>query len=429
LYAENINDLKNKQKQAKEKIELTNKLLNETQTNKKATVSNLNVIKVQINQRQELIENLTSEITLLDQDLDKTEDQKTLLENRLNTLKKEYASLVYHSYFYKNRSAYNQFIFILSSNSFNQIYRRMRYVQEYSQYRKEQSLEIMQVTQQLQAKANELESKKVNKQSAVINKEKETQKLQEDQKSKEKMLSELSKKEKKLREDLKQQQKLVNELNAKIDQLIAREIAIAERKAKAKKEREAAAAAAKERNKVKSSNSNKSDASTASGKLYSGTKSSTVNTTITAQDMMTHEESLIAGGFEKNQGRLPWPSRGVITGHFGIQKHPKFPIEINNKGIYIQTQQGADAYAVYEGEVTQIFAIPGSNNAIIVKHGNYRTVYANLTNTFVKVGDKVSAKQRLGKIFVDDQQGNKTELYFMVYKNSVLQNPETWLSR
>ena len=103
-------------------------------------------------------------------------------------------------------------------------------------------------------------------------------------------------------------------------------------------------------------------------------------------------------------------------------------VQVNNKGIYILTTANSDASAVYDGEVTQVFAIPGNNNAIIVKHGIYRTVYANLTTTYVKVGDKVKARQKLGRVFVD-QEADKTELYFMLYKESVLQNPELWLAR
>jgi septal ring factor EnvC (AmiA/AmiB activator) len=145
---------------------------------------------------------------------------------------------------------------------------------------------------------------------------------------------------------------------------------------------------------------------------------------------MTKEEGLIAGGFEANRGRLPWPVKGVITGHFGLHPHPVLDhVQVNNKGIYIQTSSGADACAVYDGEVTQVFAIPGNNTAIIVKHGNYRTVYANLGAAYVQSGTKVKSRQKLGRVYVDASRENRSELYFMVYKNSALQNPEVWLSK
>jgi len=434
--AQNINDLKKKQQQAKEKIELTNKLLNETQTSKKTTVSNLSVLKKQIDERENLISALNSEISLLDNNLQTLDAQKTILEHRLAIMKKEYASLVYHAYFYKNK--YNQYLFIFSSNSFSQGFRRLRYVEEYSKYRKEQSLQIQEVTNQLSEKVNQLAQTKNSKETVVKGTKIESQKLQVDKEGKQKMLTELSKKEKTLRDQLKQQQKQANELNNKIDQLIAKEIANAERKAEAKRKKAAALAASKEQKATttqKTTSAATKATSTGTKTTSTATKVTTTATRVTTvspstSSIMTKEEDLIAGGFEKNIGRLPWPARGVITGHFGIHPHPVLThVEVNNKGIYIQAQQNADASSVYEGEVTQVFAIPGSNNAIIVKHGNYRTVYANLTSTYVKVGDKVNAKQRLGKIYVDVENNNKTELYFMLYKNSTLDNPERWLSK
>jgi murein hydrolase activator len=128
---------------------------------------------------------------------------------------------------------------------------------------------------------------------------------------------------------------------------------------------------------------------------------------------------------------LPWPTeRGFISGKYGVQAHPVLKhVTTNNKGIYIQTPSGTNARAVFEGEVTQRFSIPGSNNAVIIKHGDFRTVYANLTNIYVNVGDKVSAKQSIGKIYTDDENDNKTELYFQVWKGKEILNPERWIAK
>ena len=146
---------------------------------------------------------------------------------------------------------------------------------------------------------------------------------------------------------------------------------------------------------------------------------------------MTKEETLIAGNFEKNKGRLPWPvEKGFVSGKYGVQPHPVLEhVTINNKGIYIQTTSSCEARSVFEGVVTQRFSVPGSNNAVIIKHGNYRTVYANLTEIYVKEGDKVSPKQRIGKIYVDSDNDNKTELYFQIWKDKSLENPSLWLAR
>lgn len=144
---------------------------------------------------------------------------------------------------------------------------------------------------------------------------------------------------------------------------------------------------------------------------------------------MSREEKLVAGNFEANKGKLPRPvEKGFISGHFGVQPHPILEkVTINNKGIYLQTLANTDARAIFEGVVTQCFSVPGSNQSVIVKHGNYRTVYSNLSKLYVKIGDKVTTKQKIGKIFTDEENDNKTELYFMLYKDTDIQNPEIWL--
>ncbi len=146
---------------------------------------------------------------------------------------------------------------------------------------------------------------------------------------------------------------------------------------------------------------------------------------------LTKEEKLIAGNFEKNKGRLPWPvEKGIITGKFGPHPHPVWKEVIeNNKGIYIQTQKGSDARCVFEGVVSQRFSFPGSNNSVIVVHGNYRTVYSNLTDIYVKEGDKVTAKQKIGKIYTDTEDDDKTSLYFMLWKDKDLLDPESFLAK
>lgn len=407
VHAQSVKSLKKEQEKAKKQIELTNKLLKETQQTKKSTVSNLSILKKQISERENLILSINSELGAIDSDLSNLNQEKEMLQNRLDELKKEYAELVRRSYF--SKSKYNEFLFIFSAESFTQAYRRMRYIQEYSTYRKEQAIHIQKVSTDLAQKQQELEEVKTEKSVVLKNKEKENQKLEQDKNSKERMLTDLQKKEKELRSKLKKEQKKATDLNKKIDNLIAKEIAEAERKAKLKREQQAKAAAAKK--------GSSSQSKPATGKPTVGSS-------------LTKEEGLIAGGFEKNKGRLPSPAKGVIIGHFGVQKHAVLKhVEINNKGIYIQTAPNSDACAVYDGEVTQVFAIPGSNNAVIVKHGNYRTVYANLTTTYVKVGAKVKSKDKIGKIFVDSENDNKTVLYFMIYKNSDLENPETWISK
>lgn len=341
-------------------------------------------------------------------------------------MKRDYARLVQEAHL--NRSVYTKIMFVLSANSFDQSYRRLRYLQEYSDYRKQQVRKIENVKTQIVVKSDSLNRNKQTKVEVVKQKEVEANKLTNDQKKEKVMLTDLKKKEKKLMADLKKQQKIANDLNNRIARIIAEEIRKAELKRKAEQER----AAAEERKRL------------AAEQKKQGTKSSTPSSEKEAKktekqapvqsasvSMLTKEEKLISGNFSANSGRLPWPTdKGFISGHYGVHPHPVLKhVTTNNKGIYIQTPTGTNARAVFEGEVTQRFSIPGSNNAVIIKHGEYRTVYANLTSIYVNVGDKVSAKQSIGKIYTDGDNDNKTELYFQIYKGRTLLNPEGWIAR
>jgi len=418
---ETVKSLKRKQRQAKQNIEMTNRLLNENKKNQKTTANSITVISRQIEERENLIKALNDEVGILDRDLSNINAEKSQLEEKLQELRKEYAKLLYHYYFHKTKS--NAVFYILSSESLTQGFRRLRYVQQYSNYRKEQAQKIQQVTDELGQKETLLSRVKEEKHNTLKGKQVESNKLLKSKESKQKMLTELSQKESDLKVKLEKQQRQVEVLNKKIDDMIAAEIAKqeAQRKAKAKAEAE---------RKAKAAASKKPATSGTAAKPSAPSAPSTPSTPVTKPSAPASEgKSLVSGGFESNRGRLPWPVRGIVTGHFGLHPHPVLDhVQVNNKGIYIQTTANSDASAVYDGEVTQVFAIPGNNNAIIVKHGIYRTVYANLTATYVKVGDKVKARQKLGRVFVD-QEADKTELYFMLYKESVLQNPELWLAR
>ena len=214
-----------------------------------------------------------------------------------------------------------------------------------------------------------------DRQSALQVQKREQENLARDERKQKKMLQELQKKEKDLLAQQKKQQKRMNELNKKIDELINKDV--------------------------------KRTAST-----------------------LTKEEKLLAGGFEKNQGRLPWPTeKGFISGQFGIQQHPTLAhVTVNNRGIYIQTTSGSNARSVYEGEVSAIFVSDGQN-VVIVKHGNYRTVYSNLTTLYVKTGDKLTAKQKIGKIYTDPDNDNRTELFFQVRRDTDVLDPSLWLAQ
>ena len=383
IQAQTIKELEKRRKQALNKLEVTNKLLDETNKSKQSSVNKINIIKQNIYERQQIISNINQELNVINLTIDTLQTERNNLLQKLDRIKAEYAVLVRNTHYRSNTLSYISFV--LSADNFNQIFRRIRYLQQFADYRKKQAKEIEETTTLLLEKEQILTQSKDKKNEVLSIKQFENQKLESDKQKENRMLNDLKAKEKKLIAQQKKQQKTADELNRKIQALIDAEV--------------------KKESKKGSSKQNK----------------------IT----LTKEESLIAGNFEKNKGRLPWPvEKGFVSGKFGIQKHPVLEhVTTNNKGIYIQTNMGADARAVFEGVVTQCFSIPGSNNAVIIKHGNYRTVYTNLTTIYVKEGDKVTAKQKIGRIFVDEENDNKTEMLLMLYLNTTLLNPEPWLAK
>lgn len=388
IVAQTRQQLEAQKKKTLESLAQTNKLLDETQKSKKGSENKINLLKRSINERNALIKSLNGEISLLEQNIVQLEEERKQLEEKLAFQKADYARLVRETH--ARRNYFSPLLFILSSDNFSQAYRRFRYLQELSDYRKRQAAEILQLTGELEAKGLALQSDKADKGRVMSEKEREAKKLESDRQREKQMLTELQKKEADLKAKQKKQQKKADELNAKIQKLVAAEI---------KKEEER----------------RRKEAAKHGKPVY----------------QMSKDEQLVAGNFEKNKGKLPLPvERGFISGHFGVQPHPVLPhVTTNNKGIYIQTPAGSTARAIFEGVVTKCFMVPGSNSSVILKHGNYRTVYSNLTEIYVKEGDKVTTKQKLGKIFVDTENDNKTELYLMLYKDTDIQNPELWLAK
>lgn len=393
-FSQSMKELERRKKQALEQLALTNKLLEETKKSKQGSVNKITILKRSIRERQTYINNLSIEIDTIEKNINGVRNEKNELESQLNTVKQEYAELIRATDI--RRKHFSPILFIFSASNFSEAFRRFRYLQEFGDYRKKQVEQIQLLTTQLSTKEQELVTNLSAKEQVMDNKTKEAQKLQTDQAKENKMYSDLKQKEQKLKKEQKVQQKKANEINAKIQKLIAEEIKREEERARQKASKD-----------TKKEQENKQP-----------------------QYIMSKEEQLIAGNFEKNKGKLPLPvEKGCISGNFGIQPHPILEhVTTNNKGIYIQTTSNSDARAIFEGVVTQRFMIPGNNSAIIIKHGIYRTVYANLTEIYVKEGEKVSTKQKIGKIFTDSENDNKTELYLMIYKNTTIENPELWLA-
>ena len=373
LYgADNVKDLQKKQKKLQQEIEQTNKMLKQTKRDESATLNKLQLIGQNIKNQKKLINTLDNEITALNREMNHLTKTRDSLQNVLEAHKTDYARLVRQSHY--ARMQQSLLLFLLSSDSFQQLARRARYLQEFAHFRQEQVRRIENTQREIDTQNELLQTNKQNKQTVLSSKKREQENLKRDERKQQTMLTKLKSKEKDLNKQLKQQQKKVNELNKKIDNLVKKQA------------------------------------------------SSTTT--------LTKEQKLLAGGFEANKGRLPWPvEKGIISGHFGKQQHPVYSqVTMDNKGIYLQTTAGSKARAVYKGEVTSCFMI-ANTYAVIIQHGNYRTVYSNLSKLNVKQGDKVDTKQTIGTIFTDAEQDQKTELYFQIYKDRDILNPELWIAQ
>lgn len=443
IYAQSIEQLKKERKQIQSKLEQTTKQIKETQKNEKQSLKKINVIKQGVIERKALINNYSAEVNILEKKIGKLTNETENLQKELSKLKKDYTRLIQKAQ--ANQNVHSKLMFVLSAKNFDQSMRRVRYLHEYTAFQKQQGNKIKKTQQLLEQKTDSLGKHKTSKVQIIKTKENEAVKLQKDQKTEQTVLKDLQKQEKKLTSEYQKQQQKVNEINNKIERIIAEEIRKTEERKKAEEARRKAAdvarqkALAEQRRKAEEEKKRNESTNASSSKKTTTTK----NTETTAETKKeentlstyeiskeTREENLLSGNFERNQGRLPWPvDRGSVSGHFGVRPHPVFKhVTVNNKGTYFQSPSGTNARAVYEGVVKQVFSISGSGNAIIVEHGKYFSVYGNLSNVYVKTGQKVTAKQSIGKIYSDDETG-KTELYFQIYQGRQLLNPESWIAR
>ena len=372
-------------------------MLNEAKKEKNTSINTLSTLKRKITARDEMINTLGIEIGLyakriqqLEQEVFVTEESITQNQAELQSLKEEYAKLVYHAY--HNRGAYDRLAFIFSAHSFHQAYKRIKYFQQYSQFRQQQVKLIKEKEVELETELLSLKQSKAmllveknKKTKALVNTESEKQQLDSEKDEQQSLVNELAKKEKQLKTELKTKEQQAKTLDAQIRKIIEEEI----RKAK-----EAAAS------------------------------------TGTPSFSMTPEQKELAENFTTNKGKLPWPvERGVITERFGKQKHPVLAgIETYNNGVKITTEKGASVRAIFDGTVSRILNIPGAGKAIIVSHGDYFSVYNNLSDVFVTIGQSIKTKQEIGLAFTNSSN-NETITELQIWKGNKKLNPAQWLYR
>jgi septal ring factor EnvC (AmiA/AmiB activator) len=289
-------------------------------------------------------------------------------------------------------------LLILSAENLSQSYRRMRYLREYADWQKEEAGRIVKKQDEIVRRKAELEESRKEKTSLLTQREQENKKLEEEEKLRQKEVRDLNSKQKDLQKQLQEKKKQADALNKQIENLIAEDIMDSERNVP----------------------SRVSD--TVSG--LSASKQAATNY------VMTESEVLLSSDFAANRGKLPFPLTGnyAIVSDFGRHQHRNLSnVKTNNNGIDIQTTTGAEARAIFKGVVTRVFVMPGYNHNVIVRHGDYLTVYSNLSQVYVKAGDVVATRQAVGKIFTDTEKGNETILHFQIWKERTKLNPAAWI--
>lgn len=381
-------------------IKQTSSQLNETKKNKQGYLNQISILNKQISTRQELISSINLQLNDIDLESIKTRDTILSLAKSLESLKKEYSRIVYQAF--KSKNEQSTLMFIFSSKSFNQAYLRIKYMQQYSLFRQQQASKIIGLTRTLSTKLSYLESQKREKMSLLKNKESEKLILFSEKEEQNFNINQLSQKEKMLLKTLRNNEEAVQSLQNAIERIIAEEL---KRVTETKRKNIASSKITTTSLKVEKKSTNY---------VYS----------------LTSEEINLSTSFEKNKGRLPWPvDKGTITDYFGEQPHAELKgIMIKNNGVNIETSQGASAKVIFDGVVTGIITIPSLNNVVIIRHGDFLSVYSNLKNVTIAKGDKVKTLQSLGTIQTDPTT-NKTKIHFEIWKGKVLLNPMGWISK
>jgi murein hydrolase activator len=370
--------LQREKQQNLEKIREVEKILSETSNKKKNTIGELSALNQRIVEQENLIASIKKEISFLDGEIGENNDIIQALQRDVEKLKKEYRSMLFAAQKANNSST--RLTFLFSAESFDQLIMRLRYMEQYADTRKLQAELITQVQEELTGQIKNIESQRAEKNKLLDDGVTENKNLADLKRKQNVMVKSLEKEEKNLKKDLESTKEAIAKLDKLIENIIREEI-----------EREAALAAA-------SSNSS--------------TKASTI---------------ALSASFEDNRNKLPWPvATGFISQKFGLQNHPVLKgIVMKSEGVNIQTKENEKVKCVFEGQVTAVAVVQNVGNTVIVKHGEYYTVYAGLKEVYVKQGQKVVVDQEIGKV-ISNVEGI-SELRFQIRKNTQALDPQGWL--
>lgn len=396
----NQEELEQKKQKLLKEIQEKEVQLQSVRSKEKSVAKLLQIQKEKIGLKESLINTTEKQTKVLSNNIYLNQHEVNKLNKELKELKEDYATMIVKSY--KSRSTHSRAMFLLSSENFSQAYKRFQYMKQYNSYRKMQGEEIKRKSTELKDYNAKLSGQKTEKEILLAEQEKQKQELVKEKLDQEKIANSLKKDKKQIAAEIKKKQQEAKRIDAQIQKLIRDAIAEANKKA----------AAAKAKANPKTTTAAETKAIETSTKI-----------------VLTPEGQIISNNFKANKGRLPWPvEKGAITLGYGNQAHPVYKsLVIHNSGIEITTESGANARAVFAGEVTKVIVISPLNKAVCVQHGDYFTVYQNLSSVNVSAGDKVTAKQALGKVRTNAE--GKTVLKFMVSQNTTYANPQQWISQ
>ena len=375
LSAQSKAELEAKRNATLNEISYVDNMLKSTARKKEESMNEIKIIGKRLNLRESVIRGMRDEINLLDERIGLNTLAMNMMENDLVDLKNDYARAVINSY--KSQKENPELVYILSAKDFNQGYKRLKYLQQVTKFRRKEAEIIMELKDQVQNTKERLQAD-LSKLSDLKSKEEQQKSLlQSEQEKKQVMVQTLSKKEKQLQKELEEKKRIADKIEKEIARILENE----------------------RKKVVKTEN--------------------------------TPEQKLIGENFAENKGRLPWPvEKGIITGQFGVQKHAVLKyVTVNNIGIEITSLGETPVRSVFKGVVANVFSIQGGNMAIIIRHGKYLTVYQNIVDLKVKPGDKVDTKQELGNVFCEKDNGNKSILQFMICEEREKLDPEAWISK
>lgn len=389
MYAQQTKrDLEKKREKLLNEIAETNRQLKQTEKNKNATQAQLDMLRKKIDLRNDLIYSINTEIRSLNGEIDRTGKSIDSLERKINQLRSDYANMILFAQ--RNSNKYQTMMFVFAAEDFNQAYKRLKYFQQFTENRRNQVELITAAQTELSGKKNVLEQKKTEKTGLKVSQENQKKELESEKQKHDQLLTNLQASEKVLRKRLDEKIKAKKRLESSIATLVRKEIEAAKKKA------------------VKEGNKN-----------------------VTSENVfsLTPEAQKLSNSFASNKGSLPWPvEQGSISETFGEHRHPQLKnVTTKNDGIDIRTTKGGKVRSIFNGEVTGTIHLP-TGSAVIIRHGEYLSVYSNLDEVFVKKGDKINTKQNIGTVMTDSETNN-ADLNLQIWKGFVKMNPASWLAQ